>query len=91
MHPDLRGQGLAKRMLEAVDIWAAGQGIPFALLFGKPEIYASAGYLRCGNIFHCQDKKTMTWWDGPLDSAQYKPLAGGAWPPGLVDLRGPTF
>jgi predicted N-acetyltransferase YhbS len=91
VHPALQGQGLAKRMLAAVDLWAAAEAFPFAMLFGKPEIYGSAGYRLCGNQFRCLDKKTGESWEGPLDSAQYKPLAGGSWPQGVVDLRGPTF
>ena len=79
-----RGCGLAKQLLATIDDWLRADGVPFAVLFGRPEIYRSSGYTPITNPLRPRrfpfSRKAMV-----------KVLADEAWPAGLIDLRGPGF
>jgi predicted N-acetyltransferase YhbS len=90
VHPQLRGQGVARSLLERVHSWALLHPFDVSLLFGKSEIYAGSGYRPCGNRFRCVGRNGLPW-EGELDSCRWRPLKKQSWPKGLIDLRGPTF
>jgi predicted N-acetyltransferase YhbS len=46
---DYRGQKLVSRLLEPAHTWMREHGLPFAMLFGNPKVYASCGYFTVAN------------------------------------------
>ena len=51
VHPDLRGKGLVKGLIEEVVRWTDGKGMAFLILFGKAEVYQSSGFEVVKNLF----------------------------------------
>jgi predicted N-acetyltransferase YhbS len=86
VHPDYRGRGYVRSMLEAVHEWLTERDYVFAVLFGDPQVYSSSGYVPVGNLV-CDGK------DGKPSPVQgmIRPLAGIEWPDEEVYLPGLKF
>ena len=87
VHPDYRGRGYIKEMLAVIHDWQARHGFVYSILFGKPEVYGSSGYVAVENVY-CraavdQAPKRMT--------ALVKELAGAPWPAAAAHLQGLMF
>jgi len=92
VHPDHRGRGYVKAMLACVHRWLAVPGthggqqrFDFAVLFGKPQIYSSSGYVQVGNLI--LDDET----DSDGGNAMVRQLTQTTWPTAPVHLPGPKF
>lgn len=48
VHPDLRGRGMARTMLDRAHGDMIQMGLKYSLLFGNPEVYGSSGYNALG-------------------------------------------
>jgi len=86
VHPDYRGRGYVRMMLDVIHQWMGEQDFVFSMLFGDPRIYGSSGYVHVDNLVH-----------GDAD-AGWKPVAGLVravasvpWPDGEVRLPGIKF
>ena len=90
-HPDYRRRGFCKILLSTAHAWMVAQGTAFAMLFGPAAHYASSGYVSITNPIHYWDWKRREWVINSLKQAMVCPLAGRAWPVGLIDLHGPIF
>ncbi|MGF1750076.1 GNAT family N-acetyltransferase [Vibrio cionasavignyae] len=90
VHPEHRGQGYVKQLLEHAHIKMAQLGMQYSILFGRDEVYSSSGYKRVTNFF-LMDKSMLM--PGTNISAMVRPipLQGSAWPTSRVELRGLTF
>jgi predicted acetyltransferase len=86
VHPDYRRRGYVKRMLKMAHMYLVQHGFAFAVLFGKPEIYAAAGYRQVGNLFH--GSKADGWKNR---TAMVREIGDFPWPQDPVYLPGPTF
>lgn len=87
VHPAHRGQGHVRRMLEAAHVWMAPRGFVFAVLFGDPAVYGSAGYTSVRNL---EGEDPATGRRGSLE-AMMRPLGETPWPACAVRLVGSTF
>ena len=89
VHPDCRGRGYVRCMLDTVHARMGDAGRLFAVLFGNPDVYRSSGYLPCDNLVHDADAPD----GGPCRATNtlVRPLAGRPWPTGEVYLPGPKF
>jgi len=85
-----RGRGLVGKMLVEAHGWMRREGIPFAMLFGQPKVYASSGYAVIDNPIHAETA-ILQHWNPFKGKPMVRPIAGQSWPAGPVDLRGPTF
>lgn len=91
VHPDHRGHGHVRVLLQEAHGWLKERAFPFAVLFGHAGIYTSSGYVTVENLYrdlpdehgHVARRKT--------DWAMVLPLAGREWPEGEVYLPGPAF
>jgi len=86
VHPDHRGKGSVRTMLECVHGWLSGHGFVFAVLFGDPRVYGSSGYVEVSNLYYGGGKEGWKQVDGLV-----KELSEIAWPGGEVRLPGPKF
>lgn len=88
--PAHRGLGHSKKLLLAIDQWLEGRGIEYAMLFGRPRVYRSSGYVPIANQL-----RTSSLWSRSWNPFHGKPMVKArtptAWPSGTIDLRGPTF
>lgn len=91
VHPDYRGQGLARAILVEVHAWARAQGFAFTMLFGARGIYGGSGYVPVDNPIRSLNYKTGEWETEPVECAMVCPLSEIEWPQGEIDLRGPGF
>jgi len=91
VHPEFRGQGLVKKLLNVAHEATGARGVPFSMLFGKEEVYSSSGYVTVMNPLRFFDPYTNGWMVRPIRWAMMKPLGAIPWPEGEIDLRGPTF
>ena len=87
---DHRGLGISKVLLQSMEQWLKARGIAFAMLFGRPRVYASSGYvpiqneLKAGNL--------LSWRRISLrGTPMVKSLSQTVWPRGVINLRGPKF
>ena len=85
-----RGHGLVGKMLTEAHRWMRREGIPFAMLFGHPRVYASSGYVVIDNPIHV-DNPLIHHWNPFKGKPMIHPIAAHHWPAGPIDLRGPTF
>jgi len=85
-----RGQGLVRRMLLDAHAWMGQEGIPFAMLFGHPKVYASSGYIVIDNPI-LAESSLIHHWNPFKGKPMIRPILPRPWPPGPIDLRGPTF
>jgi GNAT superfamily N-acetyltransferase len=88
--PAHRGQGIARELLQTMEMFMQAREIPFAMLFGQPRVYASSGYVPIENELKT-DNLLSHHWNPFCGTAMIKPLTGQPWPHGLIDLCGPTF
>jgi len=86
VHPDFRGRGYVKAMLDCAHEWMASHEIPFSLLFGDPGVYASSGYVDVGNLLVNEDGK-----DWKPVKGMVKEVLDLPWPTGEVRLVGIKF
>ncbi len=86
VHPDHRGRGYVKILFAHIHAWLSDQGFVFALLFGKPSIYGSCGYVEVANLKHGGDSEGWMPAGGMI-----KPLSKIPWPDGDVLLPGKKF
>ena len=91
VHPDHRGRGTVRSLLDAVHAWILEARIPAALLFGKPEVYGSSGYRTVPNPFRFQDPAAGGWVCRPVSYAMVRCFGSATWPEGVIDLRCPLF
>ena len=87
VHPDHRGNGYVRMMLNIIHDWQIEQGFVFSVLFtGNPKIYDSSGYTKAYNLF-CKNDKGV--WKNLL--VMFKELSDKSWPSKEVRLKGPSF
>lgn len=86
VHPDYRGKGYVKMMLECVHGWLSEHGFAFAMLFGNPLVYSSSGYAHVENLFNGSEDKGWK----PAAAMVYE-LSETPWPSGTVYMPGPKF
>ena len=99
VHPDFRGRGLVKLLLNAAHAALIQRHVPFSMLFGEQKYYASCGYLPVENPLRYFDHVKQEWLSSQLELdkvtegeiAMVKPLGHTPWPTGAIDLRGPYF
>ena len=77
-------------MLGEAHAWMQCEGIPFAMLFGQPKVYASSGYAVIDNTILAATT-LLDQWNPFKGKPMIHPIAAQPWPAGPVDLRGPTF
>ena len=88
VHPDHRGRGYVRRMLDPIHDELRTRGVDFVLLFGDERIYGSSGYRPIDNVFRYWDPGSLAWVDRTVPSAQVLELFASKWPEGGVDIRG---
>ena len=86
MHPDYRGRGYVRSMLDCVHAWLSHESVPFSVLFGNPKIYGSSGYVLAENLRINEDGKGWK----PV-RAMMRPMSDIGWPDGDVQMVGPKF
>lgn len=88
VHPGHRGRGWVRALLADVHAWLRGEQVPFAVLFGSPDVYGSSGYRLVPNLL-VRDDTTGEWI--PTPHGQAVALGSEPWPDGEVRLVGPRF
>jgi len=92
VHPAHRGKKLVSRLLASAHAWMESEGIPFSVLFGRIEVYASQGYRQIPNPCRCYNASHSAWETGATPWILVRPLASDPWPEtGILDLRSPSF
>lgn len=86
VHPDCRGRGCVKSMLECVHSWLSANQFPFSVLFGDPKVYGSSGYVEVDNLRLNEDGKGWKPVKGMI-----KQITEIHWPDGDVHLAGLKF
>ncbi len=90
VHPDCRGRGYVRCMLDTVHARMGDAGRLFAVLFGNPDIYRSSGYRPAGNlVLDAEAPGGGT--RRATAAALVRPLATRPWPTDEVYLPGPSF
>lgn len=91
VHPDHRGKGYVKQLLEMIHTWLTQRGYVYSVLFGKPEVYGSSGYSQVNNMLNdSTDEKGIT--ARKQISALIKELqSSNPWPKSMVYLPGLKF
>jgi predicted N-acetyltransferase YhbS len=85
-----RGRGLVHKMLAQAHAWMQSEAIPFSMLFGQPRVYTSSGYIIIPNPI-LSGNSLVSHWNPFKGKPMIHPLTTQRWPPGPVDLRGPSF
>jgi predicted acetyltransferase len=95
VHPAARGMGHVKELLGVAHPALERMGFAFAVLFGRPAVYRSSGYLVAENPIRYYDDESEGWkterFREPERSFMYRPLRRADWPAGIIDIRGPRF
>ncbi len=86
VHPDYRGKGYVRMMLQHIHGWLSERGFVFAILFGKPLIYGSSGYVQVTNLFNGSGDKGWAPVAGMVCELSETP-----WPREKSRLPGPKF
>lgn len=86
VHPDYRGRGQVKAMLECVHSWLSANRFPFSVLFGDPQVYGSSGYVTVDNVYLNEDGQ-----EGEKVKGMVRQMADIRWPDGDVHLVGLKF
>jgi len=85
-----RGRHLVGKTLNEAHAWMRRESIPFAMLFGHPRVYTSSGYSVIDNPIVAESSLVYQW--NPFKGKpMIHPITTQPWPPGPVDLHGPTF
>lgn len=79
VHPDLRGKGWVKALVEEVIRWTDGKGMTFLVLFGKTEVYRSSGFATVKNLFTEKEGDEGKVIEGTT-GAMVRAVAGSDWP-----------
>ena len=88
--PEFRRRGFVKMMLACVHDWLIQHGFVFSVLFGKPRVYGSSGYVQVNNLFHdAEEKEGRT--HRKKATAMVKEMSDQSWPSTDVYLPGPPF
>lgn len=90
VHPEFRGQGFVRIMLDSAHKWLIRHPFDFAVLFGNIKIYKSSGYMQVKNLWMDADPADES---KPRQhaAALVKELSNTPWPQGELYLPGPTF
>ena len=91
VHPDARGRGYVKLLLNEVHNWQKKNGYSFSMLFGDSRVYTSSGYVTVENLFHYFKPDIKEWVTEKIDCAMVACFDNKKWPKGMVDLAGPMF
>ena len=91
VHPDFRGRGYVKHLVQTAHNWLKTQNYPFAILFGEAYIYHSSGYINISNDIRYLDDIANEWTIKKIKSAMVCEIGSLQWPPGLIDINGPMF
>jgi GNAT superfamily N-acetyltransferase len=92
VHPDHRGRGYVRLILQEVHAFLTARNIPFAILFASDlGVYRSSGYVQVLNPLRTCTPRTGAWTVEPSDCFMVKQLGAIPWPEGVIDLRGPAF
>lgn len=86
VHPDCRGRGYVKAMLECVHDWLRRNGYAFSVLYGDPKVYGSSGYVEVDNLAYGNDAEG---WH--RTSGMVRTVSGEAWPASEVRIPGKKF
>ncbi len=86
VHPDYRGRGYVRIMLNSIHEWLCRHGFVFAVLFGNPLVYGSSGYVQRTNLFLGGGEQEWKQAKGMI-----RELSGMPWPGEDVHLPGPGF
>ncbi|MCC7351636.1 MAG: GNAT family N-acetyltransferase [Phycisphaerales bacterium] len=89
IHPDHRGRGLVRLMLNELHQW--DKNSDFQMLFGDERVYRSSGYRTVHNPLRYFDTTHQIWDYKPLAGTMIRPANKTNWPDGPIDLRGPVF
>lgn len=89
VHPDYRGRGLVKKILDQVH--REVDQVDFMVLFGKTNVYSSSGYKSITNPLRVYESVARNWKVQPIASAMVRSCGRRVWPEGEIDLRGPVF
>lgn len=87
VHPEHRQRGYVKAMLAHIHPWLSRHAFVFGMLFGKPAVYASSGYVSVDNLYHDADSGD----ERKQVKAMIKALSETPWPEAEAYLRGPKF
>jgi predicted acetyltransferase len=91
VHPDYRGRGLVKVLLEKANKYSIRSGHKFSVLFGETKVYNSSGYVEITNDIKYVNHETNEVKIEKAKDVMVKKLADMEWPEGLIDINGPTF
>ncbi|MDF3127639.1 GNAT family N-acetyltransferase [Kiritimatiellaeota bacterium B1221] len=91
VHPEARGNGYMRRLVGEAHRWCRAQGIDFATLFGKSEIYGRFGYVPQNNQLELFDVEAGVWKQKSFPHFQVLPFSAQSWPRGLIQLFGPEY
>ena len=86
VHPESRGKGYVKLMLESVHSWLSENQFAFSLLFGDPKVYSSSGYDKLDNLYSNEGGEGWKPVNGMM-----KQILDITWPTGDVHLVGLIF
>lgn len=93
--PDHRGQGIARRLLQAAIGQARASQATYLTLFGTAALYAGHGFTRQTNILTYVDmanNRTTTIAVEPAETLMILPLRDQVWPASTpLDMLGPLF
>lgn len=90
VHPEFRGRGLVRRLLNEAHDWLRLNHYPFSLLFGNPQVYASSGYVTFSNLL-VENKSTAGVIRWEPTEVMVCCLSEMEWPAQPVSLQGPIF
>lgn len=91
VHPEFRGRGLVREILNEAHGWMRGYQYEFGMLFGNTNVYASSGYMPILNSIRHYDMSEQCWKVETFEHAMFRPLGQRKWPDGEIGLGGPTF
>lgn len=86
VHPEYRGRGYVKTMLQVAHKWLIKNAFTFSVLFGDPRVYASSKYTTVSNVIHGSEKEG---WEKA--KVLVRELSQTPWPKTQVRLPGPKF
>lgn len=91
VHPDARGRGYVRLLLNEAHQWLKKNGFVFSMLFGDKNVYSSSGYQVVESFFRYFKPDKNEWLTEISDCAMVANLESKKFPDGLIDLNGPMF